>query len=146
MHKSPLQPLQPQNLLSRRSRMLKRKRILFLHLQWCLHNAPSNPETTDWWNRFHLANNRFMTTFHRPSSVTSPTSHATHQDSSSENAFPSSLGTQRNGDHFFLRGRTDPGGYWWPPTYSNWLLLSVFSSTCSFVRLCNCGFYTSRVV
>jgi hypothetical protein len=20
----------------------------------------------------------------------------------------------------------DPGGYWWPPTYSNWLLVSVF--------------------
>jgi hypothetical protein len=20
----------------------------------------------------------------------------------------------------------DPGGYWWPPTYSNWLLMSIF--------------------
>jgi hypothetical protein len=40
----------------------------------------------------------------------------------------------------------DPGGYWWPPTYSNWLLLTVFSSTRSFVLLCNCGFYTSGVV
>jgi hypothetical protein len=20
----------------------------------------------------------------------------------------------------------DPGGYWWPPTYSSWLLVSVF--------------------
>jgi hypothetical protein len=37
----------------------------------------------------------------------------------------------------------DPGGYWWPPTYSNWLLLFVFSSTRSSVLLCNCGFYTS---
>jgi hypothetical protein len=27
--------------------------------------------------------------------------------------------TQRNGDHFFLRGRIDPNGIWWPPTYSN---------------------------
>jgi hypothetical protein len=35
-------------------------------------------------------------------------------------------GTQRNGDHCFLRGRIDPGGYWWPPTYSNWLLVSIF--------------------
>jgi hypothetical protein len=38
----------------------------------------------------------------------------------------------------------DLGGYWWPPTYSNWLLLTFFSSTCSFVLLCNCGFYTFR--
>jgi hypothetical protein len=35
---------------------------------------------------------------------TSPTRHTTHQDLDSENAFPSSLGTQCNGDHFFLRG------------------------------------------
>jgi hypothetical protein len=38
------------------------------------------------------------------SNTTSPTRHTTHQDSASENAFPSSLGTQRNGDHCFLRG------------------------------------------
>jgi hypothetical protein len=85
-------------------RLQKRKKILFLHLQWCLHNAPSSPETTGWWNRFNPANNRFMTTFHRPSNTTSPTRHTTHQDSDSENAFPSSLGTQCNGDHCFLRG------------------------------------------
>jgi hypothetical protein len=66
----------------------KRKNILFLHLQWCLHNAPSSPETTGWWNRFNPTSNRFVTTFHRPSNTTSPTRHTTHQDSDSENAFP----------------------------------------------------------
>jgi hypothetical protein len=40
----------------------------------------------------------------------------------------------------------DPIGYWWPLTYSNWILLTVFSSACSSVLLCNCGFYTSGVV
>jgi hypothetical protein len=40
----------------------------------------------------------------------------------------------------------DPGGYWWPPTYSNWILLIVSSSTHSFVLPFNCGFYTSGVV
>jgi hypothetical protein len=39
----------------------------------------------------------------------------------------------------------DPGGYWWPPTYSNWLLLTVFSLAHSFVLICNCGFYTSVI-
>ena len=37
----------------------------------------------------------------------------------------------------------DLGGYWWPPTYSNWHLLTIFSSTLSSVIICNCGFYTS---
>jgi hypothetical protein len=40
-------------------------------------------------------------------------------------------------------------GYWWPPTYSNWLLLTVFSSTCFSVMmtfLCNCGFFTSGAI
>jgi hypothetical protein len=40
-------------------------------------------------------------------------------------------------------------GYWWPPTYSNWLLLTVFSSTRFSVMmtfLCNCGFYTSGAI
>jgi hypothetical protein len=45
-----------------------------------------------------------------------------------------------------LREASDPGGYWWPLTYSNWLLLIVFSSKRSSVILCNCGFYTSGVV
>jgi hypothetical protein len=54
--------------------------------------------------------------------------------------------TQRNGDHCFLRGRTDPGGYWWPPTYSNWILLTVFSSARSFVTFCNHGLYTSSAI
>jgi hypothetical protein len=40
----------------------------------------------------------------------------------------------------------DTVGYWWPPTYSNWLLLTVFSSTRSSIILCNCGFYTFGVV
>jgi hypothetical protein len=57
------------------------KTILFLHLQWCLHNAPSNPETTDWWSIFNPASNRLVTVFHRPSNTTSPTKHTTHQDS-----------------------------------------------------------------
>jgi hypothetical protein len=25
-----------------------------------------------------------------------------------------------------VKKRGDPGGYWWPPTYSNWLLMSDF--------------------
>jgi hypothetical protein len=92
-----------------------------------------------------------MTTFHRPSNTNSPTRHATHQDSDLENTFPSSLGTQCNGYHFFLRGRIDPGGYWWPPTCSIFQLahLTISSSTCFFVMgtfLCNCGFYTYEVV
>jgi hypothetical protein len=29
--------------------------------------------------------------------------------------------------HFFAKWcNNDPGGYWWPPTYSNLLLLTVF--------------------
>jgi hypothetical protein len=104
MQRRPLQPLQPEHLLTSRRIIPKSERILFLHLQWCLHNAPSNTETTGWWNRFHPANNRLVTTFHRPRSETYLTRHTTHQDLASENAFPSSLGTQHNGDHFFLRG------------------------------------------
>jgi hypothetical protein len=84
--------------------LLKIKKILFLHLQWCLKNAPSNPKTTGWWNRFNPSSNRFVTVFHKPRSTTSLTRHASHQASFSKNAFPSSLGTQRNGDHCFLRG------------------------------------------
>ena len=41
---------------------------------------------------------------------------------------------------------TDPGGYWWPPTYSNLLILTIFISSCFSVMmkfLCNCGFCTS---
>jgi hypothetical protein len=84
--------------------IVEETKILFLHLQWCLHNAPSNPETIGWWNRFNPSSNRFVTVFHKPRSTTSPTRHTTHQASDSENAFPSSLGTQCNGDHCFLRG------------------------------------------
>ena len=41
--------------------------------------------------------------FHKLSSATSPARQAAHQDADSTNAFLSPLGTQRNGDHCFLR-------------------------------------------
>jgi hypothetical protein len=47
--------------------------------------------------------NRFMTDFHKLSSVTSPVRQATHQDANSTNTFPSPPGTQHNGYHCFLR-------------------------------------------
>jgi hypothetical protein len=47
--------------------------------------------------------NRFMTDFHKLSSVMSPTLQAANQDPDPTNDFPSPSGTQRNGDHFFLR-------------------------------------------
>jgi hypothetical protein len=59
-----IRPLQPQHLLSSQSRLKKGKKIFLLHLRWCLHNAPSSQDTTGWWNRFNLANNKFMTAFH----------------------------------------------------------------------------------
>ena len=62
-----------------------------------------------------------MTDFHKLSSVTSPAIQVAHQDADPANVFPSPLGTQRNGDHFLLRGGIDPGGYQWPPTFSDWL-------------------------
>jgi hypothetical protein len=37
---------------------------------------------------------------------------------------------------------TDLGGYWWPPTYCIWTPLVSFSSTHSYVLVCNYGFYT----
>jgi hypothetical protein len=42
--------------------------------------------------------------------------------------------------------KNDLGGYWWPPTYSNWLLVSIFYSTHLFVLLYNCEFYNLGVV
>jgi hypothetical protein len=55
----------------------------------------------------HLLNslnlNRFVIDFHKLSSATSPARQAAHQDADSTNAFPSPLGTQRNGYHCFLR-------------------------------------------
>jgi hypothetical protein len=98
------------------------------------------------------ASNRFVKTFHRPSNITSPTKHATHQDSDLENIFPSSLGSQHNGDHFFLRFggliHMDIGGH--PPILnSNCPILTVFSSTRFSVMgtfLCNCGFFTYGAV
>ena len=44
----------------------------------------------------------------------------THQGPSSAEVSSSHGGTQRNGDHCFLRGEEWSGGYWWPPTYSTW--------------------------
>jgi hypothetical protein len=41
--------------------------------------------------------------FHKPSSTTSPIRQVAHQDSDSTNAFSSPLGTQGNGENFFLR-------------------------------------------
>jgi hypothetical protein len=46
--------------------------------------------------------NRFVTNFHKLSSVTSPARQTTHQDADSTNDFPSPPGTQRNGEHLFL--------------------------------------------
>jgi hypothetical protein len=46
--------------------------------------------------------NRFMTNFHKLSSATPPARQAAHPDADSANAFPSPVGIQHNGDHFFL--------------------------------------------
>jgi hypothetical protein len=103
MYIKPLQPLQLQHLLSNKKRLSKRHKILFIHLKWCLHNAPSNPKTTGWWNRFNPSSNKFVIVFHKPRSTTSPTRQEAHQASDSGNGFPYSLGPQCNGDHLFLR-------------------------------------------
>ena len=76
-----LQPLQAQHLLSNKKRLSKRMKILFLQLQWCLHNAQLNLERTSCWSIFNPANNRFAIVFPKPSNSTYPTKHATHQDS-----------------------------------------------------------------
>ena len=47
--------------------------------------------------------NRFMIDFHKLISAMSPARQADHQDADSTNPFPSPLGTQCNGDHYFLR-------------------------------------------
>jgi hypothetical protein len=100
-----LQPLQPwpKTFLSNKSRLHKRKKIMFLHLQWCLHTAHSRQDTTGWLNIFNPANNRFVTTFKKLSNATSPTRQDAHKDLDSTNVFSSPPGTQHNGDHFFLR-------------------------------------------
>jgi hypothetical protein len=92
-----------------------------------------------------------MAAFHRTSNTTSPTRHTTHQDLDSENYFPSSLETQCNGYHFFLRRggliQVDIGGH--PPVpNSNWLILTVFSSARFSVMgtfIFNSGFCTYEV-
>jgi hypothetical protein len=43
---------------------------------------------------------------------------------------------------------SDPGGYWWPPTYSNWLILTFFSSARFSVMMTfifNCWLFTYGV-
>ena len=92
-----LQPLQfrPLHLLSNRSmstRLQQRKKIPSAHLPLMQLNLLNS-----------LNLNRFMTDFHKLSNATSPTRQTTHQDSDSTIAFPSPPGTQRNGDHLFLR-------------------------------------------
>jgi hypothetical protein len=56
-----------------------------------------------WVNRFNPTNNRFVIAFHKRSNMTSPTMQVAHQESVTTIAFPSPPGTQRNGDHSFLR-------------------------------------------
>jgi hypothetical protein len=51
----------------------------------------------------NLSLNRFMINFNKLSNTMSPVRQSTHQDSNSTNAFSTPLGTQRNGEHFFLR-------------------------------------------
>jgi hypothetical protein len=148
MHKRPLQPLQPQCLLSSRRKLQKRKKILFLHLQWCLQNAPSSPETTGWWNICKPNRSRFMIAFHIPRSATSPKRHEAHQDSYSEKCFPLSPWHSMQWRPLLSKGggliQMDIGGH--PPVpNSNCLSLTVFSSSHFTVMgtfLCNCGFYT----
>ena len=57
-----------------------------------------------------------MTDFHKLSNVTSPARQA-----DSTNAFPSPPGTQRNGDHCFLRREDWSRWISGPPTFSKWL-------------------------
>jgi hypothetical protein len=152
MHRRPLQPLQLQHLLSNRRILQKRNKILFIHLRWCLHNSPSSLETTGWWNRFNPASNRFMTAFHKPSSATSPARYTAHQDLKFNKRFPLFPGHSTQWRSLLPKGggliQVDIGGH--PPIpNSNWLILTIFSSTCFSVMgtfLCNCGFCTFGVV
>ena len=90
-----LQPLQPRpkHLLSNRSRSTR------LQQSENIPFAQSHLMQPKFFNLFNPANNRFVTTFHKPSSAMSLARLVTHQDSDSTIAFPSSLGTQHNGDH-----------------------------------------------
>jgi hypothetical protein len=90
----PLQP-HPRHLLSNKSRstMLQQSaKIPSAHLPLMQLNLLNN-----------LIFKRFMTDFHKLISVMSPTIQAAYPDADLANAFPSPPGTQRNGDHFFLR-------------------------------------------
>jgi hypothetical protein len=54
---------------------------------------------SDWLKISNPSNHMLVIAFHKPSSARQ----ATHQDLDSANAFSSPQGTQRNGDHCFLR-------------------------------------------
>ena len=94
-----LQPpqLRPKHLLSNRSRSTR------LQQSTKIPSAHSHLKQPDWLKRSKPSSHRFVTDFHKLSSVTSPARQAAHQDADSTNAFPSPPRTQRNGDHFFLR-------------------------------------------
>jgi hypothetical protein len=152
MHRRPLQPLQPQHLLSNRSRLQKRKKILFLHLRWCLHNALSIPETTGWWNRFNPTKQQVHDNL--PQTKQHNFSNKAHNSPRFRfnKRFPLFLGHSMQWIPFLPKGggliQVDIGGH--PPVpNSNWLILTVFSSTCFSVMgtlLCNYGFCTSEAV
>ena len=94
-----LQPLQlrPKHLLSNRNKSTRLQQSVKIpsaqnNLMYPECLKISNPS-------IHMC----VIAFHKPSSTTSPAMQAAHQDSDSPNAFSSPLGTQRNGDHCFLR-------------------------------------------
>jgi hypothetical protein len=80
-----------------------RSRSTRLQQSMKIPSAHSHLKYPDWLKRSKPSSHRFVTDFHKLSSVTSPTRQAAHQDADSTNVFPSPLGTQRNGDHYFLR-------------------------------------------
>jgi hypothetical protein len=57
----------------------------------------------DWLKISNPSSHRFVTTFNKLRSATSPTRQPTHQDADSVNSFSTHSGTQHNGNHFFLR-------------------------------------------
>ena len=94
-----LQPLQPRpkHLLSNRSRSTR------LQQSVNIPSAHKHLMQPDWLKSSNPSNHMFVTTFNKLCNATSPIRQATHQDADSTNVFPSSTGTQCNGDHFFLR-------------------------------------------
>ena len=97
LFKRTLQPLQPcpKHLLSNRSRSTRLQQS---------ENIPSTHHPVMYLDLLSSLNlNRFVTDFHKLRNTTSPARQAAHQDADSTNTFPSPPGTQRNGDHCFLR-------------------------------------------